>query len=100
MAEDKRLEKGKFYFIKLKHYGRELEYKCKIMWIHKSEFRMQTDGDTRLRFKLKQIFYVKEISEKEFGKKEYALIKIKKKRQFIPKHKLKKQEEPKGLIKR
>ncbi|MCA9487835.1 MAG: hypothetical protein KC516_02640 [Nanoarchaeota archaeon] len=93
----KNLEKNKFYFIKVKHYGRELEYRGKIMWIHGDEFRMQCEDDCRLRFKLKQVFYIRELNENEIKKIEYKPLQINQKRVFIPRHKLKKMEEPEGL---
>lgn len=72
-----RIQENKFYLIKVKHYGRELEYKGKIRWIKGNLFKIQTESDNKLVFNLKQIFYTKEISEKDINFPEYKPVKIK-----------------------
>ena len=70
------LEENKYYEMKIRHYGRELAYKGQILWIRGNRFKIQTDGDTRLIFNIKQIFFLKEIQEKDLGRAEYVPVKI------------------------
>ena len=71
------IEEGKYYFIRIKIYGRELEYKCKVKWIKGRSFRIATDDDTKLTFDLRQLVFAKEIDKKEVEKNEYKPLKIK-----------------------
>jgi len=91
----KNLEEGKAYFLKIKHCGRELEYKGIILWIRNDRFKIQTEESSRLIFNLKQVFYSKEIDINEI-KIPPKIIKIGKPKR-IPHHKLKKIEGPEGL---
>ncbi|MFA5953197.1 MAG: hypothetical protein WC812_01250 [Candidatus Pacearchaeota archaeon] len=73
----KKIEEKKCYLLKIKHYGRELDYKGKIMWIKGELFKIATEDENKLVFNLKQIFYSKEIPESELKIKKYVPIKIK-----------------------
>jgi hypothetical protein len=90
-----KIQEKKAYFLKLKYFGRELEYKGIIQWIKKDIFKIKTDDDTCLRFNMNQIFYVKEIPENE-AKSPEKIVKIGK-RKKIPNSELKKIEGPEGL---
>jgi len=75
--ENPKIEEGKFYTIKLKYFGRELEYDCMIKWIRGNSFRIVTDDDHRLTFKLTELFYAKEIAREKVVKKEYKPVRVK-----------------------
>ena len=59
------LEKGKFYFLKIKLFGREVEYEGQIVYLDDNEFGIKTEDDCDLRFKLSSMFYHREIEEKK-----------------------------------
>ena len=83
-----KLEKGRFYFLKVLISGRELEYNCKILERGEENFRVYTkDGDC-LRFDLKDVVYFKEIESFEGEPK----IVVRKKR--VPWKDLKKEAGP------
>ena len=86
-----KIQEKKAYFLKLKHFGRELEYQGIIKWIKEDMFKIKTD-DTCLRFNTNQIFYAKKIPENE-AKSPEKIVKIGK-RKWIPHSELKKVEGP------
>jgi len=90
------LQENKYYEMKIKHYGRELSYKGQILWIRENRFKIQTDEDTKLVFNTKQIFFLKEIQEKDLGRAAYIPLKVGKQPR-TPRKLLKEPVEPKGL---
>jgi hypothetical protein len=88
--ENPKIEEGKYYKIKIKYFGREIEYYCKIKWIRGNSFKIITEDDHKLIFKLSDLFYAKEIS-KEKVEKEYKPVWVK----GILKKNQKKEEQPK-----
>ncbi len=84
----KKLEKNKYYILKMNLQGRILEYTGKIIDLNEKEFFLKTEEDCRLNFKLKDLIKFQEIEE---PKKEEKVFKIFSKKKFID---LKKNEEP------
>jgi hypothetical protein len=75
--QNPKIEEGKFYIIKLKYFGRELEYDCQIKWVRGNSFKIITDDDHKLIFKLNELFYAKEIPREKVIKKEYKPVFVK-----------------------
>ena len=86
----KKLEKGKFYFLKINVFGRELEYHGKVIYLDDNEFCLRTDEDCCVRFRLNDLVY---FEEKEEPEKDLRIVVRKK----IGKEGLKEAEKPKGL---
>lgn len=68
----KKLEKGKFYSIKVNHHGRELDYEGQVTAVKEGEFVFNTPETCRLVFKIKDLIFVKEIDPPE--KKDIEII--------------------------
>ncbi len=66
--ENPKIEEGKYYKIKIKYFGRELEYFCKIKWIRGNTFKIIDEDDHKLIFKLADLFYAKEIPKEKVEK--------------------------------
>lgn len=60
-----KIEKGKYYFLKIKIYGRELDYKCKIIDISKNKIKLVNNEGDRLNFNTSDIIHVQEIDKSE-----------------------------------
>ncbi len=72
------LEKNKHYFLKINHFGRDLDYKGKVIEVNDEEFRISTEEDPDCRaltLKIKDIISSKEISEPEKEKKTFMIRK-------------------------
>lgn len=86
----RKIEKGKFYFLKINVFGRELDYLGKIISLDSKEFGLRTEEDCLLRFKLKDIIYFEERKEPE---RDLRIVVRKK----ISEEGLKEPDKPKGL---
>ena len=84
----KKLEKNKFYFLKILFHGRELEYNCKINFIDKKIIKISSEDGDCLTFDLKDVVHFHEIDDYELEPK----IVVRNKR--VPKRFLKKEEGP------
>jgi len=84
----KKIEKGKYYFLKVNIFGREIEYGGEIVSLDEREFGLRTEEACNLRFNLKDLIYFKKI---EKPKKDLKIVVRKK----ICKEGLKKSEKPK-----
>jgi len=84
----KSFEVGKFYFLKVLFFGRELEYECKVLEVGGNRLKIFTEEGDCLWFDLKKIVYSKEIESFEGEPK----IVIRKKR--VPWNELKKEKGP------
>lgn len=67
----RKIEKGKYYFLKINVFGCHVGYGGKIVQIDNNEFGLRTDEYCCLRFKLKDIIYFK---EKEEFKKDLRIV--------------------------
>jgi hypothetical protein len=83
-----KIEKGKSYFLKINYQGRILEYEGKIVFLNEKEFGIQTDEECDLRFRLKDLIFLKEIEEKKKGETKIIVRK---------KGPLKEEKGPKGI---
>lgn len=84
------LEKGKFYFIKVNHFGRELEYEGQVTAVKDGEFVFNTPEACRLIFRIKDLIKVKEIPIPE--KKDVEIVVRRSKKDG-----LKEADKPEGL---
>lgn len=66
---------NKSYFLKVKVFGRELEYLGKVIFLDSKEFKINTSEDCSLSFQLKDLIYFKEI---ELAKEEKTFVMRKK----------------------
>ncbi|MBT4376554.1 hypothetical protein HOD29_04225 [archaeon] len=57
-----RIKRNKYYFFKVKVFGRELEYSGKVLGVGDDDFKVRTDEGC-LDFGLRDIVYVKEVKE-------------------------------------
>lgn len=71
------IEKGKFYFFRINIFGRELDYKGKIIYFDDKEFRIRTEDDCDLRFKFKNLVYFEEIEGKNLGEEKIFVVRKK-----------------------
>jgi len=83
-----KLELGKNYFLKIKVFGRELEYEGKVIYLDEEEFRIKTTEACSLNFSLKDLISFKEME-----------VSVKKEKVFVFRKKgpLEKVEGPEGL---
>jgi hypothetical protein len=84
----KRIEKGKYYFLKINVFGREVNYEGEIVNLDSKEFELKTEGVCNLKFRLKNLVFAKEI---EKPKKNLRIVVRKK----IGKEGLKESDKPK-----
>ena len=82
------LELGKTYFFKVKIFGRELDYEGKVVYLDKDEFRIKTEEDCSLNFKLEDLISFREMKDSVKGEKVFIVRK---------KGPLKEVEGPEGL---
>jgi|GEM_PF-3866377 len=74
-----KIEQGKYYFLKMKIAGRELDYKCKIIDISKERLKIVTDEGERLNFNTSNLMHFEEIDKSEV---EHEVKPVKTKRSF------------------
>ena len=60
-----KLEIGRFYFLKILFYGRELEYNCKVDFIDKKSIKIFTEEGNCLEFDLDMIVHFHELEDFE-----------------------------------
>ena len=60
-----RIEKGKYYLLKLNIAGRELDYKCKIIDISKDKLKIVDSEGERLNFHTSNLINFEEIDKSE-----------------------------------
>ena len=85
----KNIEKGKYYFFKVRISGRELDYEGLITYFDDKGFRVKTEEDCGLRFKFKDLIYFEEIEGKCLDESKVFVVRRK--------GPLKEVEGPKGL---
>lgn len=86
----RKIEKGKYYFLKINVFGRHVEYEGKIIQLDDEEFGLRTEEECYLKFGLKDLVY---FEEKKEPKKDLKIVVRKK----VGKEGLKESEKPKGL---
>ena len=74
-----KLEKEKYYFVKILRFGRELEYVFVVKEILDGEYKVLTKEGDILYFKDKEIMFEKEVSPFSFKKEVYDFCKNKNK---------------------
>jgi hypothetical protein len=87
----KNLEKGKYYFLKVNQFGRELEYEGEVTALEDGEFVLKTPEVCRLKFRIKDLVFVK---EKKAPEKKDPHIVVRKR---VGPEGLKEPDKPKGL---
>lgn len=65
----KEFKKNEYYFLKIKHLGREIEYICQILEISEKEIMIRDQNNSRLKIKRSQIFKSERISREDFNGK-------------------------------
>jgi hypothetical protein len=60
-----KIEKGKYYLLKMKVAGRELDYKCKIIDISKDKLKIVDSEGERLNFPSYSLMHFEEIDKSE-----------------------------------
>jgi hypothetical protein len=61
----RKIEKGKYYFLKVNYEGRVLDYEGEIVFLDENEFGIKTEEDCDLRFSLRDLFFVEERDKPE-----------------------------------
>jgi FKBP-type peptidyl-prolyl cis-trans isomerase 2 len=72
-----KIEKGKYYFLRMKLAGRELEYKCKVIDVSKDRLKIVDHNGERLNFNTSNLIHFEEIDKAEV-ESESTILKTKK----------------------
>ena len=60
-----KIEKGKYYFLKVKLFGREIDYRCKVIDISKDRIKIVDYDGERLNFDSSNLMHYEEIDKSE-----------------------------------
>ena len=72
-----KIEKGKYYLLKMKVTGRELDYKCKVIDVSKDKLKVVDSEGERLNFHTYNLMHFEEIDKSEV-EREIGPLKVKK----------------------
>ena len=72
-----KIEKGKYYLLKMKVAGRELDYKCKIIDVSKDKLKVADSDGERLNCPTYSLMHFEEIDKSEV-EREVKPLKVKK----------------------